>query len=82
MGLGDDDRRKKSKRHREAAFSRYEDRADRASRRSKEGVVDLLNAIVHLAVAVVKLPFSLFGALHKKSSGRSKGKRMRFRRRD
>lgn len=43
MPLGDDNRRQKSKQHREAAFSRWESKGERAVRKSKEGTVDTID---------------------------------------
>jgi len=44
MALGDDERRQKSTRHREAAFSRWESTPKRWWRRTTESIADALNA--------------------------------------
>lgn len=56
MTLGDDERRQKSQRHREAAFSRWEDRGERAARRTTERTVDGLDRLLRGVMWVVMLP--------------------------
>ncbi|MFC4553544.1 MULTISPECIES: hypothetical protein [Halorussus] len=58
----DDDRREKSKQHREAAYSRWENTTDHVKRKSREGVTDAL-------IFVLGLPMTLFGFLARQTVG-------------
>ncbi len=81
--IGDDDRRQKSQRHREAAKSRWEDTPDTLARRLMEGTVDGLNWLVVMLVRLLKSPFTLGARLggrgQSNSGGRSGGRRLRRR---
>lgn len=56
MPLGDDDRRKKSKQHREAAFARWENKSERVARKTKEGTVDAVDGAVATVTAGPSVP--------------------------
>lgn len=59
--VGDDDRREKSTRHREAAKTRYEDKPQRTSRRSIERVVDGVDWLLGFVIRGFLFPFKLLG---------------------
>lgn len=86
--IGDDDRREKSTRHREAAFARWENRRERMTRRAVEKTADGLDlAALGVEMIIVGLwrlltaPFRAAGrVLRSDDRRRRRGRSGRFRR--
>lgn len=56
MTIGDDDRRQKSQRHREAAYHRWQSRGERATRRTSERAMDGLDWVFRGVWRLLGLP--------------------------
>lgn len=59
MVLGDDDRRQKNRKKREAAYRRWENTGERARRRTAEGIVDGFDFVLGLLLRLLMLPFRI-----------------------
>lgn len=69
MPFGDDDRREKSDRHREAAFARWENRGERARRRTREGTVDTFDVLLGIVISILRVPVVLLRYLYRGAAG-------------